>query len=120
MSYWYLATPYALYPLGKQAAYEEALRQTATSGIPVYSPIVHNHPLSLLPEMQSKEGSFDFWVNQVDQPLMDGAFGLLVCKMVSWEDSKGVRYEMDRFMELKKPVVYYFPGEIPVLGSESL
>lgn len=116
--YWYLATPYALYPNGKQAAYEEARDQAAKlllSGLPVYSPIVHNHPLSLLPEMHGKDGDFNFWVRVVDQPLMEGAAGLLVCMMEGWQTSKGITYEMKVFSRHRKPIYFYHPSIIPTL-----
>jgi hypothetical protein len=112
MSYWYLATPYKLYPCGKQEAYEAALEQTAfllSRGIPVYSPIVHNHPLSLHRELLHKDGDFDFWVKTVDVPLMEGAGGLLVCTLESWERSKGIAFEIDCFFKLRKPVIRFSP-----------
>lgn len=119
--YWYLATPYALYPNGRQAAYEAALDQTTKlllADVPVYSPIVHNHPLSLVPGMHSKNGDFDFWVKRVDQPLMDGAGGLLVCCLPTWEISVGIRYEIELFERHSKPIYYYVPSEIPTILPE--
>lgn len=110
MSYWYLATPYKLYPAGKQAAYEAARYVSArllSAGIPIYSPIVHNHPLSVL--IPERDGDFDFWVRQADEPLMEGAGGLLVCMMESWEISAGVLYEIEKFRRMNKPVVFYDP-----------
>lgn len=119
--YWYLATPYALYPHGKQAAYEAALEQTAyllSSGIPVYSPIVHNHPLSLCSTLKCKNVDFDFWVKFVDQPLMDGAGGLIVSLMPSWEKSIGIKYEIDYFQSLGKPTYQMLPfGNVSLLPS---
>lgn len=107
--YWYLATPYAKYPGGKYQAYLEALRQTAlllSSGIPVFSPIVHNHPLSLLSCLEDKNESFDFWVRFVDGPMMYNAKGLIVCMMKSWRESVGIAYEEEFFDKMGKPVVY--------------
>lgn len=116
MSYWYLATPYALYPEGKQAAYEAAKEQTAyllSKGIPVYSPIVHNHPISLLDSLKDKDGDFDFWIKLVDVPLMQGASGLLVCCLESWERSKGIVFEIDWFNQNNKPIKMFWPfGDI--------
>lgn len=112
--YWYLATPYALYPEGKQAAYEAARDETAKlllAGIPVYSPVVHCHPL--LPKMSDKVGDFDFWLKMVDQPLMHGAGGLLVCVLPSWEISAGIKYEVEVFKTHKKPIYIYTPPNIP-------
>lgn len=118
MSYWYLATPYALYPDGKQAAYQAALEQTARllrCGVSVFSPIVHNHPVSsLLPEY---EGSRSFWVEFVDLAMMEKAHGLLVCKLTGWEDSWGVRFEIDIFKSRRKPIIYLdTTGPIPPIS----
>lgn len=107
--YWYLATPYAKYPGSKYQAYLEALKQTAlllSSGIPVFSPIVHNHPLSLVADLQCKDGDFDFWVRFVDEPMMYNANGLIVCMMKSWGESSGIAYEEEFFSKMGKPVVY--------------
>lgn len=116
--YWYLATPYKLYPDGKQAAYEAALQQTAAllaRGIAVYSPIVHNHPLSLNDSLRGKNDDFNFWVELVDKPLMEAAGGLLVCTLSSWESSAGIAYEIDLFKSCGKPVVFFSPGRVPTL-----
>lgn len=116
--YWYLATPYKLYPDGQRCAFNAALAETARLlgyGVPVYSPIVHNHQLSsFLPQY---DGDFDFWVEQVDRPLMEGAGGLLVCMLPSWEISAGIKREIEIFKLHRKPVVFYTPimGACPVL-----
>ena len=113
--YWYLATPYAKYPIGKHDAFIEACRQTALllkSGIPVFSPIVHNHPLSLVKEMECVVGDSEFWITKVDLPMMHNAKGLIVCMMESWEESEGIKYERKFFAESGKPIIYLMPGEV--------
>jgi hypothetical protein len=111
MSFWYLATPYALYPEGRQAAYTAAVKQAAyllVRGIPVFSPIAHNHPISqFIPE---HDGDFKFWVRFVDLSMMEEAGGLIVCMLSGWEESVGMRYEIERFRGMGKQVVHMEPA----------
>src|SRR5688572_21723399 len=104
--YWYLATPYKLYPEGKQAAYESALSELShllSAGYRVYSPIVHNHNLRIaIPPIFDND--FQFWVEHVDRPLMECAGGLLVCCLPSWEQSSGMMKEIDVFTYHGKPI----------------
>jgi hypothetical protein len=102
--YWYLATPYSKYPGGIEAAYREACKAAAwliRNGVKVFCPIAHSHPIAI-------EGGIDpmdhtIWL-PADEPLMDGATGLVVCMMESWEVSYGVRQEMFAFQRAEKPI----------------
>lgn len=108
--YWYLATPYALYPDGKEAAFQVALEQTAQlmkSGIGIFSPIVHNHRLSIL--LPEHEGSFDFWVTQVDLAMMEGALGCIACLLPSWSKSRGMKHEIEWFAQRDRTVAVVAP-----------
>lgn len=46
-----------------------------------------------------------------DTPFMNLAHGLIVSKMPTWETSKGIEIEMDRFMAEGKPVLLADPGK---------
>jgi hypothetical protein len=51
--------------------------------------------------------------------MMDAAGGLIVLMLDGWFRSKGMAYEMDRFRQLGRPVVYMTPGIVPeVLKQE--
>lgn len=113
MSYWYLATPYSKYVGGLEAAFTEACRQTALlvkAGVPVFSPIAHTHPIAMLAGMDPLDHTI--WL-PCDRPMMDAAWGLIVCKMDGWERSYGVAHEMDVFRQANKPVIYMKPGHVP-------
>ena len=104
--YWYLATPYSKYPDGIQAAFEDAATNTAAlvrQGIPVFSPIAHTHPVAVYGGIDPYDHSI--WI-PADKPLMEAAHGLLVCKMKGWEESYGIKVEIEHFEAAGKPVHY--------------
>jgi len=113
MSYWYLATPYSKYPDGITTAFRVACEQTALlvrARIPVFCPIAHTHPIAL-------EGGIDpydhtIWI-PADKPLMEGAKGLIFCKLPSWEISYGMGVERDFFLSVGRPVIDMTPGVVP-------
>jgi hypothetical protein len=117
MSYWYLASPYSKYPEGINAAFEEICRQTALlirNKIPVYSPIAHTHPVAIHGAIDPY--AHDIWL-PADEPLMNGAMGLIVCTMDTWRDSYGIGVEIKAFEAAGKPVVYMTPGVVPELPA---
>lgn len=109
---WYLATPYA--KLDRNTAWAGAIENAAflmKHGIKVFSPIGHGHPLSVAePDLGEKD--HDFWL-AYDEEYLKFCKGLIVCKMVGWEDSKGVKWEIDYMRNQLKPVIYMNPGEVP-------
>jgi len=112
--YWYLATPYSKYPAGIDAAHQHACEAAALligAGVRVYSPIAHTHPIAI----HGKMDPFDhnIWI-PADQPFMDAAGGLLVCRLPGWEESTGITYEIEAFEDADKPVLFMDPGSVPV------
>jgi hypothetical protein len=102
---WYLGTPYSKYPQGIHAAFQEACKAAAwlvERGVRVYCPIAHTHPIALMGGIDPL--SHDIWL-PVDQPFMELACGLIVCKMESWEESCGLRCEQQEFMRQGKPIL---------------
>ncbi|GAC1583199.1 MAG: hypothetical protein NVS3B5_17710 [Sphingomicrobium sp.] len=111
--FWYLATPYSKYPLGIEAAFEEACRQTALlvrAKVPVFSPIAHTHPIAAVGRMDPLDHTI--WL-PCDRPMMDAARGLIMCKMASWEQSYGMRVERETFEAAGKPVIWMEPDILP-------
>ena len=111
--FWYLATPYTLYPEGIEAAFQEACRNAGLlirAGFPVFSPIAHSHPIALAARIDPL--SHEIWL-PADLPMMEAAKGLIVCRMTGWENSYGVAVEMERFARMGKPIHPMTPGEIP-------
>jgi Domain of unknown function (DUF1937) len=112
VSYFYLATPYAKYPGGTDEAFKLACREAARlmkSGLKIFSPIAHSHPIALHGGIPLIDG--DFWLDQ-DHPLMDGAKGLIMLMAESWEQSAGMAHELDCFRKAGKPVIYVAPESL--------
>lgn len=107
--YWYLATVYSRHPKGLDVAFQEACRVTADLmrlGLNVVSPIAHSHPISRF--VGKENDTWDFWKKQ-DQPLMDHACGIIVVRMEGWQESVGIRYELEEFRKAGKPILYVDP-----------
>ena len=112
--FWYLATPYSEYPGGYEAAAELSAKLAARlleAGVPVFAPIAHSHPISKHVSVVSNT-DHDFWMN-VDAPFMEAAHGLVIVTAPEWEESRGMRQEIDTFTKAGKPVVYWYP-EYPI------
>lgn len=113
MSFWYLATPYSKYPDGPEEAFKEASRQAALlveARVPVFCPIAHTHPVATYGELSPLD--HDIWL-PADQPFMDAAIGLIVCKMRGWNESYGITHEIKAFEDMEKPIVLMEPGTVP-------
>ena len=113
MSYWYLATPYSKYPDGIEAAFLVACEQTAIlirAGIPVFCPIAHTHPVAINGAIDPYDHTI--WI-PADKPLMEGARGLIFCKLPSWEISYGMDVERKYFESVGRPVIDMTPGVVP-------
>ena len=112
-TFWYLATPYSKYPAGIMAAFSEASKQASllvSEGVRVYCPIAHTHPIAIAGEIDPLD--HDVWM-PADAPFMEAAHGLIVCKLESWNESKGIKVEIEFFENERKPVVYMEPGVVP-------
>jgi Domain of unknown function (DUF1937) len=110
--FWYLATPYAKYPAGREAAFQEAAKQAALligAGYSIFCPITHTHPIAQYMTLKPDV----FWI-EFDYPFMDAAEGLILCEMESWKISQGMQMESDYFsVHLQRPVIHMKPGIIP-------
>lgn len=105
--YWYLASPYTRYKGGK---HEEAFRhvckaagQLLDAGLPVFSPIAHSHPIAIHGDAPSVD--LDYWL-RIDEPLVEGAQGIIVLKLKGWDESTGVRHEIGMAQRLGKPILF--------------
>lgn len=112
----YLASPYLGYPSGTSYAAADVAAISARimeHGINVYSPIVMTHFAFVYGNMDKK---FD-WLEH-DAMMLDVADCLLVAKMRTWEESTGVRFEINHFLTSKKPVFYLNPDTLQVTQEE--
>jgi hypothetical protein len=102
----YLASPYSRYPHGMEAAFRAACEATAVlmrQGHRVFSPIAHSHPIGvhgLLPLTDH-----NLWM-AADRPFMDSASGCLVLMLEGWQESIGVKHEIEVFTKAGKPIEY--------------
>jgi len=110
VTFWYLATPYTNYQPGHEAAAWMANIYAARLmdlGVPVFCPISHSHPIAgQLPP--ARKTDHDFWM-KVDKPMMDAASGLIVVTLSSWDQSRGIKKELEIFRLAGKPVVFWHP-----------
>ncbi len=104
--FWYLGSPYSKYPDGTTAAFVAVCIATGWligQGVRVYSPIAHTHPVAMHAHMDPLD--HEIWM-PADEPMMDAAGGLLILKLDTWRDSKGLQIEEQTFRAAGKPVVY--------------
>lgn len=103
--YFYFASPYSKRP-DLETAFDAACRvavRLMSDGWPIYSPIVHMHPIAKYIYHDPRDSSF--WVN-LCAPMMIGAKGLIVAKLPGWEDSAGIAAEIAYFRGAKKEILY--------------
>ena len=111
-TYWYLSTLYRKHPGGPEKAYSDACKLTAyfiRSGTPVFSPIVHSHPLTKIATALACD--YYPWL-QLDEHYLEGAYGLFVATYRHWDESEGVNFEIDYMKRMGRPVVYFDPYPI--------
>jgi hypothetical protein len=116
-SFWYVATPYARFPGGMEAAHVVACRVTArliVADVKCYSPIAHMHLVALRSAIDRTD--HDFWM-RADEPMMRAASGCLVVKLPSWAASRGIAHEVDVFATDGKPVLFLNPKTLEIEES---
>lgn len=111
----YLATPYSKYRGGRlNDAFTDASAIAAalvTTGIRIYSPIAHCHPISIFGQVDPLDHSL--WI-PFDEAMMDAADCLIVAHMDGWEESFGIRHEVDFFTKDKKPIFDLDPQSMQI------
>lgn len=108
----YVGTPYSRYPGGIELAFIDTCKLTARLlqvGLKAYSPIAHMHPVSIYGDIDPMDHSI--WL-PIDKVMMDKADAMLVAMMTGWETSKGIRHEIQAFVEAGKPVYFMSPDDL--------
>jgi len=103
---WYLASPYTKYVRGLDAACNDVAAVAAAllgSGIHVFSPITHSHPIADAGALEATD--LEFW-EKLDRHFCEMAHGCIVALLPGWENSAGVAREVRYFVEANKPVIY--------------
>ena len=104
--FWYLATPYSKYSDGLEAAFVEAAKAAAfltRHGIGVFSPIAHTHPVAVYGNLDPLDHTI--WL-PADAPMMAAAVGMVIVKMDGWQESYGIKKEIEAFEAMSKPIEY--------------
>lgn len=68
----------------------------------LYSPILHWHRIAQILEMPKEE---EFWWHS-NKAMLDAADGMIVFMMLGWEESRGVRREIEYAAQINKPIEY--------------
>lgn len=110
----YLASPYTR--LADTLGLDEAARIVALAagclmdeGCVVFSPIAHGHAVATAFDFDKKDQGF--WMAQC-YPVAYAANVCVVLKMDGWQESSGVKAEVDFFKAHGKPVIYVEPSEL--------
>jgi hypothetical protein len=109
VGYWYVSTPYSLFPGGTEEAWRVACLvrgKLFLSGINAYSPIAETHALAKFCDLSSV--SHEEWMDD-DKPKMDGAGGILFVHLPGWANSVGMNIEREYFEAAHKPVIVLEP-----------
>lgn len=112
MSFIYLATPYSKYKDGLEEANRLACEYTATlikHKLPVFCPIAHSHNLAVNTDLAAMDHSI--WM-PLDFAFTEAAFAMVVCCMDGWDESYGVKKEIEFFKDNNKPIYYWNPPEL--------
>lgn len=90
----YLASPYSHdFKEIREVRYRlvlQALLEISRLEIPVYSPIVHWHPLAVAAKLPT---TFEFWSTQND-PMVKSSKELWILCLDGWRQSRGIEHEM--------------------------
>lgn len=103
---YYLASPYSKYHLGINAAFQHVAKLSADllrAGITVYSPVAHTHPISQYGHIDPY--NHDIWL-PFDSVMIDVCHGALVARLNGWDQSYGVKWEIEQFVKAGKPVIH--------------
>ena len=108
----YLASPYSKYPKGKEAAFKEICikaGQLMSEGHTLFCPIAHSHPIEETGSI--KDPTHGFWLKQ-DFAVLVYCHELWVYKMPGWEESYGVKREIEFAKAWEIPIKYLEYEEI--------
>jgi hypothetical protein len=100
----YLAAPYSSFVDGIERAFELAC-QTAgeliQQGVRCYSPIAHTHPIAT--HAQLNHFDYTIWL-PFDEAIMSRCDAMCIVPLEGWDESKGIKHEVEFFDRLGKPV----------------
>lgn len=113
MSFIYLASPYTdPDPAVVNLRYQMTAEFTAMKLKDlhkIYSPIVHCHDLAHKHDMPK---DFEFW-KEYNLAMLQSASEVWVLALEGWEESKGVRAEINHALQIPLPITLKYHIEIP-------
>jgi len=102
----YLASPYTDRDLGKMEERYQAVSAKVAElmrrGEVVFSPIAYCHPLAKAYDLPR---NFEFW-KEFDEEMIGLATELTILMLPSWENSDGIKRELEIAKRLKKGISY--------------
>ena len=111
----YAASNYTHHPRGLVGAYLEMCelvpRIYAKYKIVLFSPVIHGHGLAMHGKFPPRDGKF--W-KRYNQPFVDLMQSCLVAKLDGWENSAGIKDEIDDFRAAKKTVLFVEPVSLEI------
>jgi hypothetical protein len=79
----------------------------------VYSPLTMTHPIDIELAEEGESLGSEYWV-AFDEAFMACCCAMIVLQTPGWQQSKGVRYEMDYFTARGRPVIFAAPSEFGI------
>lgn len=105
----YLACPYTHPdPEVRKNRFDAATKVAADlirSGRIVYSPITMTHPIDMVLAGETNTLGSDYWV-AFDEAFMQMCSEMIVMRLDGWQQSSGIRREIEYFISHKKPIQY--------------
>lgn len=102
----YLATPYShpdeLVRIARFEAVNKVAASMMRSGLHVFSPISHTHPIALAGDLPL---GWEFW-EAYDRAILSACGKVVVLMLDGWKESKGVTAEIAIAREMGLPVEY--------------
>ena len=105
----YLATPYRKFSLGLPLAAKQAAKvagRLAIEGVRIFAPIPHSHMIAIYGGIIPTAN--EFWCN-FNKRFLDVCDALVIAKMEGWEQSDGIKWEIEEFQKQAKPIYYLDP-----------
>lgn len=115
----YLASPYTHADADvRKRRYEAACREAARlmlAGHTVFCPVAHSHPIAeQMPDGNAVDG--ELWKRQ-DAPYLQFCSAMVVVKMPGWEQSSGIKHEIERAIAREIPITYVSPAHHEMCGD---
>jgi hypothetical protein len=107
--FWYLGSPYTKHQQGLDAAFFDVARVNdalASLGVSLFSPIVAGHAVCAASGRDPRQAHL--WMT-CHRPIMERAGGLIIMCMEGWEQSDGLREEIDFFAQQGRPMMALKP-----------